>query len=424
MITNEYSSKSSRHVQIIDSHNNSNRIMRALNYSILIMLLPVIISLNAIKNNNILVYLYAIFYIIQLLVLLGATIQLNPRFLRMTIIAWTVYSCILMVPLMNSSILGENPHLYDMINTGIKIINFFMFFCVMASVKIKEEEFIDFINRILIFSVISCFYAIIVDIQMIAAIPNASNIYNVVVKGFFGNRNQFAAFIFISVIANLYSYISSKNKTLNYLLLLVQIFCLLVTFSRAGIASVVILLVVYITISRNNIRKSVLFIAATVVAIFFIMNTKILNFILNNYLRLSVQDSGRLNLWYYAIDIIKESKFLGIGFYNGVEIAMNKGMELTQFHNMYFDVLVGGGLLELAFIVFTLYFVIYRLKKGAFKREYFQVYISGVVAFLTYAIMESVSLFSLSYGDTLYTIFMVSLPLLLSRASPNRDMDR
>ena len=47
------------------------------------------------------------------------------------------------------------------------------------------------------------------------------------------------------------------------------------------------------------------------------------------------------------------------------------------------------------------------------------VYRASFFAFAVHACVESLSLFALSYSDTMYTIFYVSVPILLSNLQQN-----
>ena len=65
------------------------------------------------------------------------------------------------------------------------------------------------------------------------------------------------------------------------------------------------------------------------------------------------------------------------------------------------------------FILIVMVTVYLQCAKKCRNKKLVGVYRASLLAFAVHACVESLSLFALSYSDTMYTIFYVALPILL-----------
>src|SRR5690606_1234772 len=98
----------------------------------------------------------------------------------------------------------------------------------------------------------------------------------------------------------------------------------------------------------------------------------------------------------------------------GVDIAKENGLLQGQFHSFYIDVLVSGGIVELLFILITLIYVITKCMKHCPDSSFRNNYIAAILSIFVLAFFESIGFFSIGYVDTIYTIFFITIPLLMS----------
>lgn len=384
----------------------------ALAVALFSMLAPMIIATRLLHSTSYLVPFYAIGFIIQFvaLTLVMLPFVLNKKFLPL----FVLYFFILLLPIINDLISGIYINYFDPINSAIKLINFFMFFAIMQSVKINELEFARFMKIIVIFSIIACIYSLIFEYRDILSIRSVINTNTLNVRSFFSNRNQYSAFLIVAFTANNYLNQIEKHR-FRMIIFALQIFCILTTFSRSAFFCMVIISLFMLLQNKNAKTKTILLILIFVIGLGVAFTTGVFDYMLSNYVRWNESaDSGRFTLWKYAWDIAKDNLITGVGFYTGVDIAMSNGMELTQFHNMFFDLLVDGGILEVVFIVSILHYVYKRCRLNCQNKRLSMVYVASLIAFLFHACFESLSIFALSYSDTLYTIFYISVPILLS----------
>ena len=103
----------------------------------------------------------------------------------------------------------------------------------------------------------------------------------------------------------------------------------------------------------------------------------------------------------------------GVGYFTGLEIAQFKGFVFDQFHSIYIDSLVSGGFIELIMLTSLLIFMLVKVISSNLDKNLKSIYISSLIGIMFLGVFESVSFFSIGFVDSLYTIFFISLPLLL-----------
>ena len=327
-----------------------NRIERKYTWALLFalfgMMAPMIIATKFFGSMSYLAVLYMV----------GFMIQFAAMFYDMRLHAvWTtsnalitlgIYAVILVLPILNNLIKGIAINIYDPLNSIIKLVNFFLFYLAMQHVALHEKTLYRFMRIVVVFSVIVCLYSFVFEFREILSIPSTKNTNVLKISSFFSNRNQYSAFLVIAFIANLYCHQLRKTK-LGWLAFALQIFGILTSFSRAALLSVLIIVALMFLQGKLTKRKVIFVMFAAVAGVAVLMFTNILSYVLANYVRLdNSADSGRFDLWKRAWDVAKDSLLTGVGFYTGVDIAIERGMELTQFHNMFCDLLFDGGLIE------------------------------------------------------------------------------
>lgn len=125
--------------------------------------------------------------------------------------------------------------------------------------------------------------------------------------------------------------------------------------------------------------------------------------------------SGRTEIWKRGMNLIFENPInllFGIGRFEGTEILKFEKKTFTQFHNIYIDSLVTGGIMELCFIVYIYSFVIRKILKSDIDKKYKKLYIIMFITYAIYICFESFGRFSIGCSDTLCLIFFVTIPLL------------
>lgn len=394
--------------------NGEKRISNVLLISFFSMLTPMILATGVFGSSSYLAVLYMIGYAILLFSFFMLFVTSNMKISMNSMVIFLLYAVILTLPVINDVVKGISIDYYDPLNAVIKALNFFIFYVLLRNMRIGREGLYRFARGLVLFSVLVCLFSVVFEFKEILSIRTTTNTNVLKISSIFSNRNQYSAFLVIALISNLYAYMLKPKKS-NILIMGLQLLCILTTFSRAALFSSIIILGLMFLQMKNVQKKTMIIVMGGIIGLGVLVTTGALDYFLKNYVRLEQSgDSGRFNLWRYAWDVAKENLFTGVGFYTGVDIARARGMKLTQFHNMFFDLLVNGGIPEVTFIIGLLFTTYRRCVKHCCDNKVVAVYRAAFVAFVFYAFFESISVLALSYGDTMYSIFFISLPLLMA----------
>ena len=401
--------------------NRSKRIARLLVIDIFSMLIPMILVTSILDSSIYLAILYALGFFVQFVTVLWwiSTEERRISYTKNNIILLSLYFIVLFLPIAYDIVKGISINYFDPINSIIKLVYFVLFYVIFQKVEVNRRVLTNFCKAIIVFSAFLCMFSFIFEFEEILSIPNTRNSNVLKISSIFSNRNQYASFLVIAFVANLYYY-QIQKKPLCIIVFVMQSIGILTTFSRAAFFSIFIIIGLMF-VQKANLKKKVFITFVLLIGIIIVgITTDIFSYIAKNYIRLDTSgDSGRFELWKYAWDIAKENFFLGIGFYTGADLAMERGMEIYQFHNMFFDLLVGGGILELAFVLVTLYSVYRMCVRKCPDKNLVYIYRASFASFIFHACFESLSIFALSYADVLYTVFYISIPILLSNMTEN-----
>ena len=393
----------------IKSHD---RLGPVLFYCIVLSLLPILIS----HGDSKYIILVGVFSVLQYLILL---FYYSPHFIFGINKTLLLFSLIFMISqtftlLFTSFSNNIEINNFDFINIFVRFITILLFVCIPMQFSISQKSLEKFMFGIVFLGIVACIYNIIVNFDGLLNITSINNSYEATFKSFFPNRNIFGQLLLFCIIANTYLFIkkSSLIYLFNYLILGLNLFT---SFSRTAIASASIFLLLLLIYYLKRRFLLTLFISFFVIIIstIIISNENISVFLTNNLFRLENGTSGRTALWELGFQILKESNLIfGVGYLTGVNILNKLGLP-EQFHSFYIETLVGGGIIDLILHFVLILFIIEKIYK-IYKKEQITGYIffSAYIAFLFYAFFESASFFSMGYVDSLFRIFLITIPLL------------
>lgn len=304
---------------------------------------------------------------------------------------------------------------FDFINVFVRFIALLVFFCLPALYSLSKSGVDRFMFLILMFGLIACIYNIIIHFKDILNIINIHNPNSVNLSSFFSNRNSFAQYLFICLIANTYLFVNKKSNLYLFFYIVLGI-NIVATFSRTGTISTIIFLLLFYLFYY---RRKVLFILTVFFSIFLffvvvLYNSALSNFI-ENFSRLESGTSGRWIIWDFGLQLLDHTSwFFGIGYLTGVSFLEQAGLP-GQFHSFFVETIVGGGLIDL---LLHLLIFIYVIRKvffiNKFDRLVSVIYLASFLSLFAYSLFESVSFFSMGYVDSLFRIFFITIPLLYS----------
>lgn len=383
--------------------------------SMLLMFLPMLLAFITKDVSSFTTY-YLIFYPLSFIALLPFVWKL--RFSAMDIFLGITYTIILFLPIVRNLFMGINNS-FDTFNSVIKIINFVVLYVCVKNLRTSDEEINKYYFGLVIFSLIAILYSFVTEYDKILSIPSIANFNLIHITSFFINRNQFGFLLFHAVIATfllMYGREKEKYKRMK-IIMFILIVAMFLTFSRGAVASLVIFLFIFLLQKQKTTLSRIMLITATVFVTS--LSLWIFNGALYKFLRIENFDTGRSEIWKVGIDIFKASPIIGTGYYRGVDIAMSRGVGFNQFHNMYIDLLVGGGILELSFVLLFFGFLCYKVYKNQHNKTIKMILLAAYIAFFANAFVESLAVLSLGYQDTFNTIFYIGLPILLLNSKDN-----
>lgn len=387
------------------------------------LILPNMITKESISVGTIHMMISFIIEIFVLAVFLFKKVKIEKenKINAILLVAITIIMCA--TQLIRFVIVGEKSFM-DIINIGCIFINILLLIIPMLNMKCKEEYIYNFFKGIIYMAVVACIVNIILyyrEIAVTLGIIKTGEWVNI--KSFFANRNQFAFFLYLSLIAEIFV-MQKSNKLIYKILFPIFIINLLLTMSRTGILVVIILFGLMFLLTDKISRKSKIITIVSIIAIvaiaFIIIMTscpKLWKTLNRYFLRIDqIKDlSGRTDIWNVGIGLLKASPLnfiFGVGRFQSTKLLDVNGKVFTQFHNIYLDMLLTSGAVGLIYFGFIYFTVIKKLLNSDLDKKIKKMYIIMYITYGIYIMFESFGRFSIGSSDTLCLIFFISIPLL------------
>lgn len=398
----------------------SKTIQKLLFRFIIAMLIPTITYSTIVNNIMVLTILMSISYVLMYCVFICYL-----RSLSRTGIAFTLFFIIM--SLLNLGYIAFSKEIFDYQDAASMItryLSYFLFFILLRKEILYREDLERFLYKFIILSIAACVYNIIINRGNFGQLASISSSYEVNFKSFFGNRNQFGGFLFLSNIAlvNYYQICKKRSNLLVASIAGIVNINLLLTMSRSAILATIIFfsLLIFYFLSKLNYKAMILTIISFSAVCYSLNSSKIVEFIKKYFIRSTAGDSGRIYIWGKGIQIFLEGNiFLGSGANAAIKIAQTQGVRVNQFHNFFIETLVDGGIVNLLLVMGTITYVLFRIFNNksngysTFKYTYF----FSLIALVILLSVESVNFFGMGLVETLYSIFFIAIPLLITNTN-------
>lgn len=384
--------------------------------SVFLLLLSFIISNMVLKSSAYLLPIMATFYILNIVLLFLFYYERNIIIKKQYFI---LPACSLILSVSTIIYLVSfnlNIDFKDVINSLVKALNLLLYFVMIINIKIDKKQIKYLMKLFVTLGIIACIYNLIANFKEVISFYKITSTYDVSLNSFFSNRNQFGAYLFLAIVAYTY-YLDSKKINLKNIIVYGLFFInIIFTMSRGAILATMIFVVIYLILKKQIKILTILTVLGITFLIIISMFFPIMEFIETNLIRLDSGNTGRTAIWSIAKNVYKDGSILfGNGYYNGIAIAKETYLfKYSQFHSYYYDLLVSGGITELIFTSSLLIFCLKKAVKESQESNYKKIYISSFVAIFVFSIFESVNFLSLGYADMLYTIFYMTVPLMIS----------
>lgn len=386
------------------------------------LILPNMVSKESFGVGTIPMMICFIIEIVMLVGYLFKKIKIDKE-TKVNLVLLGVLTVILLVVQVVNFVTG-NLCVMDIMNIGCIFVNVLLLVVAMLNIQFKEEYIYNFFKGIIYMSLAACLVNVVLyfeEIEMTFGIIKGNKWVNI--KSFFANRNQFAFFLYLGLIADFF--VMQKSSKLIYKIFIpIFLINLVLTMSRTGIMVIVILFAVMFLLTDKISKKAkisiilALAILAVAALIFVMMYVPKLWAIINKYfLRIErIKDlSGRTDIWKVGIDLLLASPLnfiFGVGRFQSTRLLEIGEKIFTQFHNIYLDILLTAGLVGLVYFGFIYFTVIKRVLKSDLNKNAKRLYIAMYITYGIYIMFESFGRFSIGSSDTLCLIFFITIPLL------------
>ena len=293
----------------------------------------------------------------------------------------------------------------------------YLIFC--NDYELEKNRLTTFCFAITLFVIYACLYNLFFHFDEFKNIFSLKSSYDLQFTSFFKNRNTFSVLLLIGLFSSTIGLLNDNRKKKMWIIFLIVIlFNLVFTFSRAAIFAGVIFVGLLIILNkklRKNIlgnKKIVIGFTALVLLIFLVPYTR--NYIMDNIIRLSSGTTNRDLIMDYCIEYFKSHNYLIGNGYIAPYIDFAKHFIYIGFHNSFITVLICQGIIGLIMYLILLAFSLKNsIKLKKYNDMYGSIFIAIFFSSMFYFFFESRVLFTLEFIDYAFTLFITIIPMYL-----------
>lgn len=350
-------------------------------------------------------------WIVYLVVCLFSNVRYSKRFF----VLWMVLSISCLIGYVSGNSCGYLDN-GDILNTGIFIMTMFSCLVINPIKKVQIWQLNVIFYIIWIFSVGAAFFMVIYQGHLITDAFGGSEYASWGLFSFFGQRNVYAGYCFISVIAATYLYLK-KGKAIYIITSISILIIILATGSRSSLVACLTFILMLLYLKTK--KKWYLWVFVAIAFIGIAIQFDVLSIMMKRFshsTNLNV-DSGviRLRMWGSGIkNLVKNYKVLdGYGIGSTSLFLRHENFAVESFHNIYIEYLFEGGLVLIGVFVYSIISSIKKIKRVN-DTDFRYIWIAGLISYLLYSSFESgMALFMSNYLSITSTIIFVLLPKTL-----------
>ena len=404
---------------------NDKDILNYLFTCIVINIIPIMLLGEFNIPNKIYTILTILVYIVQILIMIWCTKnKIKNTSKKIIIFILVIFSLQIITQIVNF-LNFRSIEIKDIVNIVAVILNSYLYIYMALKSEVTKEQFVNFMRKIVFLGMISCIYNIIVNFENVINIFNVKNSYELNLKSFFANRNQYGIFLIIVMLSNLYILNTERSK--KYIILqIIFIISAILTMSRNAILGTIIMNLLFISFNIKNIKEKlskkqmITFIAVcSTVVLIIVLSIVLVPEIKETVNKLFIRtytistDSGRIKMWINGIDMVKSNILTGIGRFKAIMLnntAYNS--RLDQFHSIYVETLVTYGIVGEVCLIYSIVQYIKRIKNSFIDKGEKNIMLIGIITFLIISCFETTCRLSIGYADTITMIYFITIPLM------------
>ncbi|WP_179129635.1 O-antigen ligase family protein [Corynebacterium pacaense] len=360
-------------------------------------------------------------YLLQLVVVCVALLRLRIQPQDPWIWIAVLYACLQVVTLVSAWLAGLDTDLMDLLGVVGKLLGVVIYAGVAQAMTPSERQMGDFLRGFLWLTVLTVIVNVALNAGDFSSISTVTSSYELDFSSFFANRNQYGFFLFLSIVAHALFLHGRRPGPVSILLFAAQFGSLILTMSRTSLIAVLIFALVFAVLHlRSRPTFLISFIVLGGFAVLLANYLGLMDTLRKVLVRPSSGLAGRDDLWQLGLGIWYDHNILfGVGAFNGIDMAQQLGMTTAEFHSFFVETLVGGGLVEMLVLLVIVSIAWSRLARSPLDSYRRHVLYASGVAVAVYSLAESASLFSIGLVGTVFTVFVITLPILYSNLRPS-----
>lgn len=330
---------------------------------------------------------------------------------RVSFVAFIIFSLfVLAINIINSIHLNNiNDFIYNA--NAISIICLVFVFLVNNNKSLINEISIRYVLiSVVLFAVCSSIFNIYVNYESIMNLAAIRNAYEAKFTGFFLGRNQFGAYLYLSIVSCFYLENIYDTKVSVFIVLFL-ILNLLFTFSRTPILCTLLFLIIS-KLKFSNPKIIFGSIMLTSIFVGFYVFTSIGDLADKFLIRSDVGSAGRISRWMKLLMLVinEPSVLLGISPAGFKAFMLQNNFGFAHIDNAYLEILISYGIVGVfiytVFLVYCLFFVYKTMTVRSAKK----VMIGFFFSFLLFDALESMILFEAGLVQLIATVLFVVIP--------------
>lgn len=298
---------------------------------------------------------------------------------------------------------------------------YLMYLCIPKIRNFRKNDFNRILRLVILIAFISAVYAMVFQFNGSLFKVSSNNNFRMdnLYQSFLGHRNQFGITLVAGIYACMYFIINNISKRKMTLLLLLFLFNLIFTYSRASYVAFLCFAFWYFIMGKKNLKVKLV----TIFAIIFIgisgyglytSNYNIHNFVDKYMIRSDSGMTGREVLWDKAMSYLDLPTCI-FGRSWGISRILLQDDNVGHgvgFHNMYLTDLITGGVILLLFFLIILSNIWRMINSSSVNISMKNYFHACMFAFLVYSFFEVTDFFKIGIQQMFQTLFCITLPML------------
>ncbi|MGD8199116.1 O-antigen ligase family protein [Ornithinimicrobium sp. W1679] len=379
------------------------------------MLAPLLIA-HALGGTTTLSATIPAAFLVAMVLLVGLHLRIRHTVPPIAVVVAIWLGVVQTLPLWWGSLVGDPLMLGDLANVAVKPMVFVVLVGLFyrASITVSELTVLTYRFSLLVFFV--SLYGFVAGLASFVGMTPGMSSYSVDYSSFLANRNQFGMLVFLGVASLLLTRAMRGPQRHDLLIGITLLISVALTMSRGSLLGVAILLGIVAAARKTTVFF--LFLAPTLLltAVVASLHPFVRLYVVQFFIRPDVGLSGRNEIWAIGLALVFERPLQGWGSFVGLAEAEALGMGVGQFHSFWLEQLIDWGtigLLTMLVLLFVVWGRAYRPAPAPVRRVLLGTG-AGAIAMGTF---ESISVLSVGYVDIVWTISLMTIPVLIARVA-------